>query len=192
MPGVTMGPVISAGHRDRVLGYIDKGVGEGAQAAASMAARRRVEDRPNGYFVGPTVFDDVSTKMAIGRDEIFGPVASICPVKTLDDAIAMMQHASERQRDVDLHVQRQGGARVREARDRVDGRRQHRRRGADGVFPVRRRQGQFLRRPQGARPRRHRVLHRQEGDDLTVVLGDSRLQTSEFQMQTTIEDSDSI
>ena len=51
----------------------------------------RVDDRPNGYFVGPTVFDDVSAKIAIGHEEVFGPVASICPVKSLDETIAMMK-----------------------------------------------------------------------------------------------------
>jgi malonate-semialdehyde dehydrogenase (acetylating) / methylmalonate-semialdehyde dehydrogenase len=90
MPGVTMGPVISAGHRDKVVGYIEKGVKEGAQLLVD-GRTTRVEDRPNGYFVGPTVFDNVSAKMAIGHDEIFGPVASIAPVKTLDEAIAMMK-----------------------------------------------------------------------------------------------------
>jgi malonate-semialdehyde dehydrogenase (acetylating) / methylmalonate-semialdehyde dehydrogenase len=90
MPGVTMGPVISAGHRDKVIGYIEKGVSEGAQLLVD-GRTTRVEDRPNGYFVGPTVFDNVSAKMAIGHDEIFGPVASIAPVKTLDEAIAMMR-----------------------------------------------------------------------------------------------------
>ena len=88
--GVTMGPVISAGHRDKVLGYIEKGVSEGAKLLVD-GRTTRVEDRPNGYFVGPTVFDEVSANMAIGREEIFGPVASICPVKTLEDAIAMMR-----------------------------------------------------------------------------------------------------
>jgi malonate-semialdehyde dehydrogenase (acetylating)/methylmalonate-semialdehyde dehydrogenase len=90
LPGVTMGPVISAGHRDKVVGYIEKGVAEGAQLLVD-GRQTRVEDRPNGYFVGPTVFDNVSAKMAIGHDEIFGPVASIAPVKTLDEAIAMMK-----------------------------------------------------------------------------------------------------
>jgi malonate-semialdehyde dehydrogenase (acetylating) / methylmalonate-semialdehyde dehydrogenase len=90
VPGVTMGPVISAGHRDKIIGYIEKGVSEGAQLLVD-GRQTRVEDRPNGYFVGPTVFDNVSTKMAIGREEIFGPVASIAPVKTLDEAIAMMK-----------------------------------------------------------------------------------------------------
>jgi len=49
-----------------------------------------VPDRPNGYFVGPTVFDHVSPRMTIGREEIFGPVASIVPVQTLDEAIALL------------------------------------------------------------------------------------------------------
>jgi malonate-semialdehyde dehydrogenase (acetylating)/methylmalonate-semialdehyde dehydrogenase len=88
-PGVTMGPVISARHRDRVREYIARGVSEGAQLLLD-GRETRVEDRPNGYFVGPTVFDGVSPAMAIGRDEIFGPVASICPVRTLDEAIAVM------------------------------------------------------------------------------------------------------
>ena len=89
-PGVTMGPVISAPHRERVLGYINKGVAQGAKLLVD-GRETRVSDRPNGYFVGPTVFDDVSTRMAIGHEEIFGPVASICPVKTLDEAIALMK-----------------------------------------------------------------------------------------------------
>jgi malonate-semialdehyde dehydrogenase (acetylating)/methylmalonate-semialdehyde dehydrogenase len=89
-PGVTMGPVISATHRERVVGYINKGVAEGAKLLVD-GRETRVSDRPNGYFVGPTVFDEVSPEMAIGHEEIFGPVASICPVKTLDEAIALMK-----------------------------------------------------------------------------------------------------
>jgi len=89
-PGVTMGPVISATHRDRVLQYIEKGVREGAKLLVD-GRQTRVPERPNGYFVGPSVFDEVSPSMAIGREEIFGPVASICPVKTLDEALALMR-----------------------------------------------------------------------------------------------------
>jgi malonate-semialdehyde dehydrogenase (acetylating)/methylmalonate-semialdehyde dehydrogenase len=88
-PDVTMGPVISARHRDRVVRYIEMGVAEGA-ALLVDGRTTRVDDRPNGYFVGPTVFDQVSPSMAVGREEIFGPVASICPVNTLDEAIALL------------------------------------------------------------------------------------------------------
>lgn len=89
-PGVTMGPVISAGHREKVIGYIEKGVAEGAKLLLD-GRQTRIADRPGGYFVGPTVFDDVSMRMTIGRDEIFGPVASIAPAQTLEQAIELMR-----------------------------------------------------------------------------------------------------
>src|SRR5262245_8760440 len=81
-PGTTMGPVISARHRDRVLGYVEKGIAEGARLVADGRARTLPDE---GYFVGPSVFDQVSPRMSIGRDEIFGPVAAMAPVKTLDE-----------------------------------------------------------------------------------------------------------
>jgi malonate-semialdehyde dehydrogenase (acetylating)/methylmalonate-semialdehyde dehydrogenase len=89
-PGVSMGPLISAKHRDRVLGYIEAGVAEGARLLVD-GRKNPVAERPNGYFLGPTLFDGVSPGMAIGREEIFGPVASITPVKSLEEAIAVMQ-----------------------------------------------------------------------------------------------------
>ncbi len=89
-PDVTMGPVISAKHRDRVVEYIGKGAAEGAKLLVD-GRQTRVADRPGGYFVGPTVFDEVSPSMVIGREEIFGPVASISAVKSLDEAIALMR-----------------------------------------------------------------------------------------------------
>jgi malonate-semialdehyde dehydrogenase (acetylating) / methylmalonate-semialdehyde dehydrogenase len=88
--GVGMGPVISAAHRERVVGYVDQGVAEGARLVLD-GRRKTVADRPGGFFLGPTLFDDVSPSMAIGREEIFGPVASITPVKSLEDAIAVMR-----------------------------------------------------------------------------------------------------
>ena len=88
-PGVTMGPVISAKHRDRVRGYVEKGIADGAKILLD-GRTLKVADRPEGYFLGPSVFDDVSPASAIGREEIFGPVASICPVKDLDGAFTLM------------------------------------------------------------------------------------------------------
>ena len=87
-PGVTMGPVISARHRERVLGYVEKGVAEGAKLVADGRGRQLPGD---GYFVGPTVFDEVSLQMSIGREEIFGPVATVAPVKSVDEVFTMMQ-----------------------------------------------------------------------------------------------------
>jgi malonate-semialdehyde dehydrogenase (acetylating)/methylmalonate-semialdehyde dehydrogenase len=88
--GVAMGPVISDGHRKRVLGYIEKGIAEGARLVLDGRANP-VPERPSGFFLGPTLFDGVSPAMTIGREEIFGPVASITPVKTLSDAVAVME-----------------------------------------------------------------------------------------------------
>jgi malonate-semialdehyde dehydrogenase (acetylating)/methylmalonate-semialdehyde dehydrogenase len=89
-PGVAMGPVISARHRERVLSYVERGIAEGAHLALDGRATR-VNDRPDGFFVGPSVFDQVSPVMAIGREEIFGPVASVCPVKDLNEAFRVME-----------------------------------------------------------------------------------------------------
>jgi malonate-semialdehyde dehydrogenase (acetylating) / methylmalonate-semialdehyde dehydrogenase len=87
--GVSMGPVITGRHRERVEGYIEKGVAEGAKLVLD-GRKLTVPDRPKGFFLGPTIFDDVSPSMRIGQDEIFGPVASITPVKNLEEAIAVM------------------------------------------------------------------------------------------------------
>jgi malonate-semialdehyde dehydrogenase (acetylating)/methylmalonate-semialdehyde dehydrogenase len=88
--GVQMGPVISGAHRERVKSYIEKGVHEGATLVLDGRGVK-VADRDRGFFLGPTVFDDVSAKMTIGHEEIFGPVASIHGVKNLDEAIALME-----------------------------------------------------------------------------------------------------
>jgi malonate-semialdehyde dehydrogenase (acetylating)/methylmalonate-semialdehyde dehydrogenase len=89
-PGVTMGPVISGQHRQRVLGYVEKGIKEGAKLVLD-GRKNPVADRPNGFFVGPTVFDEVSPETAVGSEEIFGPVAAIRAVRSLDEAIQIME-----------------------------------------------------------------------------------------------------
>src|SRR5262249_19803802 len=86
-PGVSMGPVISGRQRERVLSYIEKGEKEGAKLLLD-GRRSHVPDR--GFFLGPTIFDDVAPTMSIGKEEIFGPVASITPVRSLDEAISVM------------------------------------------------------------------------------------------------------
>ncbi len=86
-PGVDMGPVISARHKEKVLGYVERGVAEGAKIVAD--GRKRTLPR-DGFFVGPTVFDAVSPAMSIGREEIFGPVATVCPARDLDEVFALM------------------------------------------------------------------------------------------------------
>ncbi len=86
--GVDMGPVISAAHRDRVLGFVERGAAEGAQLALDGRTRTLPKE---GYFVGPSVFDAVTPAMTIGHEEIFGPVAAICPVERLEDVFTLME-----------------------------------------------------------------------------------------------------
>jgi malonate-semialdehyde dehydrogenase (acetylating)/methylmalonate-semialdehyde dehydrogenase len=88
-----MGPVISAAHRDKVVAYIDKGVAEGAKLLLDGRGAK-VEGCPGGFWVGPTVFDDVKPGMTIATEEIFGPVLCIMRAKDLDEALAIA-NASE-------------------------------------------------------------------------------------------------
>ncbi len=89
---VDMGPVISARHRERVRNYIGQGVEEGGTLLLD-GRDARVESYPQGHWVGPTVFEDVKPESAIGRDEIFGPVAALTHAKSLDEAVKLMQRS---------------------------------------------------------------------------------------------------
>jgi len=88
-PSTAMGPVISRPHKERVLGYIEKGVAEGARLIVD-GRNIQVEGYPNGFFIGPTVFDNATPDMTIAREEIFGPVVIMINVKNLDEAIELI------------------------------------------------------------------------------------------------------
>ena len=88
-PGVDMGPVISRPHRDRIAGYVDQGVAAGATLVLDGRGLK-VPGHDHGFFIGATLFDRVTTDMSIYREEIFGPVLVVLRVKSLDDAIAMI------------------------------------------------------------------------------------------------------
>jgi len=88
--GVEMGPLVSSDHCQRVEGYIQKGVAEGATPLVDGRERKAAG---NGYFLGPTIFDHVTPEMTIGRDEIFGPVLSVMRVNTLEDAIQLVNRS---------------------------------------------------------------------------------------------------
>jgi len=81
--GVFLGPVIREQNFQRTLGYIEKGIEEGAR----LVCDGRVNAPEEGYFIGPTIFDGVSTHMSIWKDEIFAPVLSIIRVKNLKEAV---------------------------------------------------------------------------------------------------------
>jgi malonate-semialdehyde dehydrogenase (acetylating) / methylmalonate-semialdehyde dehydrogenase len=88
--GVTMGPVVSQKHRQKVISYIESGVSDGAKLALDGRSAS-VSKYPKGAWVGPTVFDNVDSSMKIGREEIFGPVAGVTHAATLEDAIGRVQ-----------------------------------------------------------------------------------------------------
>jgi aldehyde dehydrogenase (NAD+) len=81
----TLGPLVSAGQRDSVRGYIEQGVAEGARLIAGGAAAPEGLDR--GYYVAPTVFSRVTPDMVIAREEIFGPVLVVIAADSEDEAV---------------------------------------------------------------------------------------------------------
>jgi acyl-CoA reductase-like NAD-dependent aldehyde dehydrogenase len=80
-----LGPLISAAQRERVRAYIQKGIDEGAKLVTGGVDPP--EGLEKGFFVRPTVFSEVRRDMAIAQEEIFGPVLSIIPYDTEDEAI---------------------------------------------------------------------------------------------------------
>jgi acyl-CoA reductase-like NAD-dependent aldehyde dehydrogenase len=81
-----MGPVVSRAQMETVLSYIEAGKADGARVVAG-GGRANVGDG-KGYFIEPTVFDGVSNAMRIAREEIFGPVLSVIPFRSVEDGIA--------------------------------------------------------------------------------------------------------
>jgi len=88
-PDTDMGPLITREHRDKVAGYIDSGVAQGAQLVLDGRGLT-VAGHAHGFFLGPTLFDHVTTAMTIYREEIFGPVLIVLRVTSLDEAIALV------------------------------------------------------------------------------------------------------
>jgi aldehyde dehydrogenase (NAD+) len=84
-PDVFIGPLVSDVQRERVEGYIAKGLQEGARLVLGGGR----PDRERGYFVEPTIFADVDNRMTIAQEEIFGPVVSVIPYDDEDDAVAI-------------------------------------------------------------------------------------------------------
>ena len=83
-PHNPMGPLATAKHRERVEGYMARGCEGGAKL---VTGGKRPAHAPRGYFVEPTVFGDVSNDAVIAREEIFGPVLSVIPVDSEQDAV---------------------------------------------------------------------------------------------------------
>lgn len=83
--GVFLGPVIRKENKERTFNYIESGIAEGAKLL--LDGRENLPEK--GYFVGPTIFDDVTTNMKICQDEIFAPVVSVVRVKDVKEAVVL-------------------------------------------------------------------------------------------------------
>ncbi|MDR1538374.1 MAG: CoA-acylating methylmalonate-semialdehyde dehydrogenase [Clostridiales bacterium] len=88
-PETDLGPVISAERKQSILSWIEKGIAEGAVLVLDGRGAA-VEGYENGYFIGPTIFDHVAPEMAIGREEIFGPVLLIKRVSGFEEGLSLM------------------------------------------------------------------------------------------------------
>ncbi|MFC5647890.1 CoA-acylating methylmalonate-semialdehyde dehydrogenase [Paenibacillus solisilvae] len=113
--GVFLGPVIRGQHKERTLGYIEAGVQEGAVLLRDGRTDAAVSG--DGYFVGPTIFDQVSSGMKIWKDEIFAPVLSIVRVESLEEAIELANR-SEFANGACIFTQ--DGSSVRQFRENID------------------------------------------------------------------------
>ena len=87
--GSQMGPLVTAEHRSRVAGYVDQGEAAGATLIAD-GRNLVVDGAENGFFFGPTLFDNVTPEMSIYTDEIFGPVLSVVRLEHYQDAIDLI------------------------------------------------------------------------------------------------------
>lgn len=85
----SLGPVVTEGHRKFVLDWIEKGIAEGAELVLD-GRNVMVKGYENGFYIGHTIFDHVTSKMSVGQSEIFGPVLCIKRVKDFEEGLALM------------------------------------------------------------------------------------------------------
>jgi len=88
-PESDMGPLVSGAARDKVAGLIETGAREGAKLVLD-GRELRVEGHEEGFFLGPSLFDEVSTEMTIYKEEIFGPVLIVLRASDIEQAIALV------------------------------------------------------------------------------------------------------
>ena len=87
--GTDMGPLVTKAHRDKVASYLDAGVADGATLVVD-GRDQHFDGADDGFWLGPTLFDDVITSMSIYTDEIFGPVLSVLRVDSYDEALDLV------------------------------------------------------------------------------------------------------
>ena len=176
-PKADYGPLVTEAALARVKDYIGQGVEAGAEAVVD--GRERASDDltfgdaslEGGYFIGPTLFDHVTTDMSIYTDEIFGPVLCIVRADDYEEALRAAVRARIRQRRGDLHPRRRHRPRLRVPRAGRHGRRQRADPGSGGLPHLRRLEAVRLRRPQPARARVDHLLHQGQDGHPALAVG---------------------
>ncbi len=171
--GCDMGPLVTAAHRDKVAGYID--AGEAAGATMVLDGRKVTPDADGeGFFLNPTLFDNVTTDMSHlhRRDLRPGPLRG--PRRVLRRGHRDHQRQPVRQRHRDLHQRRRRGPPLRERDPGRHGRHQRADPGADGLLLLRRLEELALRRHPRLRRRGHQLLHPRQGRHLPLARPEPR------------------
>lgn len=117
LPESTLGPVVTAAHKKSVLDWINKGIEEGATVVLD-GRDAVVEGYENGFYIGPTILDNVTEEMTVGTQEIFGPVLCIKRVKDFEEGLALMNRNPYANGSV---IFTQNGYYAREFAKRTDG-----------------------------------------------------------------------
>jgi malonate-semialdehyde dehydrogenase (acetylating) / methylmalonate-semialdehyde dehydrogenase len=115
-PNIDMGPLVTGEHRDRVRGYVDYGVREGADLVVDGRSYEGPEGYRSGFFLGGCLFDRVRPEMRIYREEIFGPVLAVTRAETLEDALGL---ASDHEFGNGVSIFTRDGGSAREFAQRV-------------------------------------------------------------------------
>ena len=168
-----MGPLVTGVHRDKVQGYVDAGVEAGAELVVD-GRNPVVDGEPGGFWLGPTLFDKVTTDMSIYTDEIFGPVLAVLRVDSYDDALTLVN--SNPYGNGTAIFTNDGGAARRYQNEVEVGMVGHQRAGAGSgrLLLVRRLEGVPVRRHPCARYRGLQLLHPQQGHHHPLARSQSR------------------
>jgi malonate-semialdehyde dehydrogenase (acetylating)/methylmalonate-semialdehyde dehydrogenase len=111
-----MGPIVSKAQRDKIVGYIDSGVAEGAKLVVDGRGFK-LQGYENGFFVGGTLFDNVKPDMKIYKEEIFGPVLSVVRAQSYADAVDLIHNTEYANRTA--NITRNGDA-ARDFADKIE------------------------------------------------------------------------
>ena len=167
--GADYGPLVTKAALEKVRGYVDIGIKEGAKLVVD-GRDFKMQGYENGFYMGGCLFDNVTKDMRIYKEEIFGPVLSVVRAHDYAEALGLVQRPRIRQRRRDLHPRRRRGARLREQGQGRHDRRQRADPGAGRLLHVRRLEALRLRRSEPARAGFDPLLHPHQDRDRPLAV----------------------